>query len=75
MLESNSRSLVLSVMLRALHLGPIMPNTALALPILLFISLFDPPSLATYMELTSFSGWWLTIKLASVFLFALWSLC
>lgn len=34
MLESNSRSLVLSVMLRTLHLGPIMPNAALALPIL-----------------------------------------
>ncbi len=51
MLELNSRILVLSVMLRALHMAPIMPNASLALPILLFTSPSDPPSLATSLPM------------------------
>ncbi len=47
MLELNSHILVLSVMLRALHMAPIMPNASLALPILLYTSPSDPPSLVT----------------------------
>lgn len=68
-LELNNRIFVLRVMFLALQIGPIILNAVLALPFLIFTSLFQrlrlSDTLLMYVKkFTSYKAWSVTIRLA-----------